>query len=241
MIAIISATEDEISLFISNLTLTKTSSSGNPKFLEGNFLDIETVVCISGVGTKRAGSAAEKLIKKYKPGIIVSAGFAGALNPRLKLGDIMLSESATSTREPGKINLFTDLPYMASNFVKGAILTDNRFISSRKDKLDLFVKTSADIVDMETWAIAAVARQLGTKVVSVRSVSDITSHELPRMEKIFNRESKIDYKKSFEYFRTNPLDAVKFLKFKYINLRKARIRLNSFLTILVPVLETMNI
>ena len=60
------------------------------------------------------------------------------------------------------------------------------------------------------------------------------------MEKIFNRESKIDLNKSLAYFRSYPIQALKFLKFKYVNLRKARIRLNSFLSVLVPVLDSID-
>jgi adenosylhomocysteine nucleosidase len=240
MIALISATEDEVTAFLSNLTNKKTTKNNSVYFIEGNFLEIGIVVAISGVGIKKARNCTNTLIKKYDPKIIVSAGFAGALNPKLRLGDLFIPEWALSLKNQEKIYLDNSLPYIAFKYLSGGILTENSFINVKEKKLDLFVQSSADIVDMETWAIAEAAGKLDTRVISVRSVSDLTNQHLPRMEQIFNKESKFDLKKAFGYFGSNPGEIFNFLRFKYVNLRKARISLNSFLFLLVPVLHKVN-
>lgn len=239
MIGIISATKDEISVFLESLTEKKLSVYGKSTFIEGRFLNINVTVAISGVGIKRARNCTNTLINKFKPTTIISAGFAGALNPKLGLSDIVVADWTLSLKNNEKLALKNKLPYIASKYKNGGVLTESSFINTKGKKLDLFVKSSAEIVDMETWAIADAARQLDTPVISVRAVSDLTSQHLPRMEKIFGKDAKIDYKKAFGYFKTNPSELINFLRFKYVNLRKARIALNSFLILLVPLINNL--
>ena len=237
MIGIISATEEEISPLLQSLSGKKASAYGKSSFIQGRLLDIEVTVAISGVGLKRARNCTNTLIKKFKPRVIISASFVGALNPKLELVDVIVADWSLSLKNDEKISLENKLPYIGFNFNNGGILTENSFINTKEKKLDLFVKSGAEIVDMETWAIADAAKKLETAVISVRAVSDLVNQHLPRMEQIFGKESKIDYKKAFRYFKSNPSEIYNFLRFKYVNLRKARIRLNSFLTLLIPVLN----
>jgi len=119
MIVLISATEYEVSAFLSNLTNKITTKKNSVIFIEGNFLEIGIVVAISGVGIKKARNCTNTLIKKYNPKIIVSAGFAGALNPKLQLGDVVISEWAVSLKSQEKIYLDNSLPYIAFKYLSG--------------------------------------------------------------------------------------------------------------------------
>lgn len=239
MIAIIAATNEEISPFLSNLNSKNRVEHNKIIFIEGKFLDIPVVVSISGVGIKKARTTTDHIIKKYNPKFIVSAGFAGALNPKLKTGDLVLPEWAASLRAEDKKTFYNSLPYISFKFNKGGILTENRFINNQKDKLDLFLQSGADIVDMETWGVLESAEKNSTKVISARSVSDTTKSKLPRMEMIYSKDSTLDKEKSLNYFKKNPFEIINFLKFKYIDLRKARISLNSFLELLIPILNEL--
>ena len=237
MISIIAATQEEISTFISRLNSTEKIQENKVKFIEGKFLDVPVTTVISGVGIKKARTATEKAIKRYKPKFIVSAGFAGALNPRLEIGDLILPDWIASSKFNDKKLFFGSLPYIPFNFVKGGIVSENRFVNNQKEKLDLFLKTGADIVDMETWGVIESAEKENVRTVSLRSVSDTTNQKLPRMEMIYGRDSVLDTRKSFDYFKKNPSHIINFLKFKYLDLRKARIKLNSFLEVLIPILN----
>ena len=240
MIVLISATETEVNGLLKALTDIKKTSISSITIFEGKFLDINIVIAIAGVGIRKARNCTNTLIKKYKPKNIISAGFAGALNPKLKLGDLLIADWVSILKNTGKISLDNELPYIAYKYIKGGILTESSFVNEKNKKLDLFVKSGADIVDMETWAIADAAQKLDTGVISVRAVSDSTNQHLPRMEQIFNRESDFDTKKAFGYFKSNPGEIFHFIRFKYINLRKAGIRLNSFLFLLIPVLNNID-
>lgn len=240
MISIIAATQEEISTFISRLHSVEKTQLDKVKFIEGKFLDIPITIIISGVGIKKAKTATEQVIKRFKPKFIVSAGFAGALNPKLQIGELILPDYAVSLNNSDKKHFFNSLPYISFKFNKGVVLTENRFINDPKEKLDLFLETEADIVDMETWGVLETAEKSSAKVISVRSISDTTKQNLPRMEMIYGRDSTFDTKKSFDYFKKNPYQIINFLKFKYVDLRKARIKLNSFLEVLIPIINEID-
>lgn len=239
MISILSATRDEISIFLKELKGLNEQKTQYDEIIEGTFLDISIVIAISGIGIKRARAATEKVIKKFKPKFIVSAGYAGALNPRLKTGDLILADWVMSLKLGHRKNFDNTLPYIPFNYLKGGILTENRFINDQKEKLDLHLNTSAQIVDMETWGVVETADKHNVRVLSVRTISDTTRERLPRMERLYSKNSEFDLRKSMAYFKENPLQITNFIKFRFLNMEKAKIRLNSFLTILVPILNKL--
>ena len=239
MIAIVSATKEELSFLLNKISNKESVIINSVEFVKGNYLSTPLLVAISGVGIKRARNCTRTLLQKFRPEFIVSAGFAGALNPKLKVGDLVIPDWVMSLKAENKIFLANKLPYLAFNYTNGGLLTENSFISNREKKLDLFVESSADIVDMETWAVAEVAGEKNISLISVKVVSDTAGSSLPRMEKIYGHDSKIDYRKSAGYFKSDPLQILKFIKFRFIDCRKARIRLNSFLELLIPVLNKM--
>ena len=239
MIAVISATKDEISILLNKISDQESISVNSIEFIKGNFLKTPVLTAISGVGIKRARNCTNTLLQRFSPEIIISAGFAGALNPKLEVGDLFLPDWVMSRKFKRKIILDNKLPYLAYNFSTGGLLTENSFINTREFKLDLFIESSAELVDMETWGIAERAMEKSIRLISVKAVSDTTGSRLPKMEKIYNSDSKFDLYKSADYFRSRPLEFVNYLKFRFIDMRKARIRLNSFLELLIPVLNKM--
>src|SRR4051794_39618851 len=52
----------------------------------------------TGVGADRATAAARWLLGTHRPRLVVACGFAGALSPSLKLGDVLI---ASEVVEPG--------------------------------------------------------------------------------------------------------------------------------------------
>ena len=237
MIAITSATKDELSLLLNKITDRETISLNSIEFVKGYLLKTPVLVALSGVGIKRARNCTNTLIQRFNPKILVSAGFAGALNPKLKVGDLVIPDRVISLKLNRRIHLASRLPYLACNYSNGGLLTENSFINTKEKKLDLFIESSADIVDMETWGIAETAQEKNVNLVSVKVVSDTTGGSLPRMEKIYDSDSKLDFYKSADYFKSNPLELFSYLKFRFLNTRKAGIRLNNFLELLIPALN----
>lgn len=240
MIAIISATFNEVEIFSREMDSKKNIKFEGLSAIEGKFLGENLVLIISGVGIKKAKNAASLAITKYKPKLILSAGFSGALNSDLEVGDIVMGSKVISLQKKESISLFCDIPYISFYYKKGELLSESRFIGSCREKEQLFEQSSALAVDMETWGVAEVARNHNLKAVSIRVISDDLEFSLPKMEKLFNKDSRLSASKSLKYFLKNPFHIVPFMKFKYINLRKAKIKLSHFLLIIIPLLRELD-
>jgi adenosylhomocysteine nucleosidase len=55
-------------------------------------------VHVSGVGRRRARLAVDALLNASRPGLVIAAGFCGALTPRLHIGDVLTSRLLTVDR-----------------------------------------------------------------------------------------------------------------------------------------------
>src|SRR5579864_9366433 len=85
-IAIVAALEREVRPLIKGWRVSQKEADGRRfRFFEqGN-----SVVVCAGIGAEAARRAAEAVIAVYAPTVIYSAGFAGALDPTLKVGDVV--------------------------------------------------------------------------------------------------------------------------------------------------------
>ena len=70
------------------------------------------LVAIGGIGRNAAHRAAELVVREAKPGLLVSAGMAGALTPSLKPGDVVSARevvdeaTASATRRWGAMRFW---------------------------------------------------------------------------------------------------------------------------------------
>jgi nucleoside phosphorylase len=135
--------------------------------------DVAARVRCDGPGPAQARRAAEALIAEGVE-LLVSFGVAGALDPRLKTGDLVVATAALDAHgaryaaEPRQFG------------VRGAILSVEAPVASAAEKRRLFAATGALAVDMETAAVAAAAHAAGRPFVAVRSISDDARRALPR-------------------------------------------------------------
>jgi len=82
---------------------------------------------------------------------IILAGLAGALDPALKIGDIVMD---------------------------GSIHTSDRLIATAAEKAELFQTTGARAVDMETAVVRRAAQAAGIPFTAIRAVSDTADQAL---------------------------------------------------------------
>lgn len=118
-------------------------------------------VGIIGMGRPHAARRADLFIEKVKPKRVLLAGFAGGLNPQLRLGDIRIAHGDEPTA-----------------FVN-QIYTAHELVSTPEDKRRAYEKSGCDIVDMETDDIARVAQAHGVPLTVVRAISDTADELLP--------------------------------------------------------------
>ena len=93
-VGIIGALDTEITLLKLHLKDTSTSRTAGMAFYSGKLNNIPVVIVKCGVGKVSAGICAQLLITKYKVGSIINTGIAGAISPRLKVFDLVVSDDA---------------------------------------------------------------------------------------------------------------------------------------------------
>ena len=143
--------------------------------LEGRVL----AVIVSGVGLAAASRGAERLIDGHRPRVLVSAGFAGALDPSLNRNDLAIPRSVVNAEgETIAIDAEWANAVSAIRRVERLLLVD-RVITAASEKGRLRDERQADLIDMETFGVAAAARDRGIPFIPLRVVSDDARSELP--------------------------------------------------------------
>jgi len=150
---------------------------------EGGIEGRRVVAIEAGVGRKAAEHGARALIAGHRPKWIISAGFAGGLDPRLELGDIVMASAVADLdgREL-EIDINVDPAALAQSprLHIGRLITVDRVIREAKEKKRLGAERQAIAVDMESMAVAEVCRQEKVRFMVVRVISDSVARELPR-------------------------------------------------------------
>jgi len=142
-------------------------------------------VIAGGVGSARARTAAEAHIAQGCEALL-SFGFAGALEPGLPVGAVVL---ATAIRSPNGEEMETT-PDWHANLAKtisrhlawnaGVLIQTDRPAVTPQEKSDLREATKAIAVDMESYAIGEIAAASGVPFLALRVISDHARARLPR-------------------------------------------------------------
>jgi adenosylhomocysteine nucleosidase len=203
------------------------------QYFKGDFDGKSVIIARTGVGIKRARNGTIYVIQKFKPKLIVSAGLGGALKDGLRVGDIIVGEWVLSLKGNQKKGLFCDIDRLSMDFIKGGLLTENRFLNDPNEKRQLYRQTGALSVDMETWGVVEAADDYATPVISVRSISDDSQVELPDMRHFYSSRGELRKLNALTYLTLNPRLIYPFLRLVLFDIRKSRSRLNKFLKELI--------
>jgi len=163
-----------------------------------------TLLAISGIGAEAAVHAARRLVDAGVRGL-VSWGMAGALDPALRAGDLVLP-SAVITPDVGPISMSAGWrEWLAARLVEtlthpraapiavcgGVLLTSPVALDTVAAKAAALRTTLAVAVDMESAAIATVAVDRGLPCIAVRAIVDTAADCLPRAVLAASRAGQI--------------------------------------------------
>ena len=153
-----------------------------------------TRVALSGMGGAAATESARSLVEGGARAL-VSFGMAGGLDPAFIPGTIFLPSEVASadgaaviaTDQSWREQLGSQLRLSQSHgrsplqpVLSGRLVTTATAVGSEADKALLFKRTGAAAVDMESLAIAEVARSRGLPFIAIRVIVDGAADSLPR-------------------------------------------------------------
>ena len=147
---------------------------GEGRFLLGNIGVEEVLLGHTGVGPAAAAEKVAALLAFRRPRLLISAGFAGGLDPRLATGDLLL---AGNFSDPALLAQSRAL--LRERVFTGALTSQSRAAESVAEKAALHRATGALGVDMETASTAAVCARAGVPLLAVRAISDPALEPLP--------------------------------------------------------------
>jgi adenosylhomocysteine nucleosidase len=191
MIAILVAVKQELRPILRRANATHVVRQAHLDFFEGTLAGQPVALLALGIGKECARIAAEMTIKCYRPDLIISAGFGGALQPEVKDGDIvigtevldLLADQGNEVRwktqhKPKRLpELETTTGDFRIHF--GKIITTDDMILKATTKGRVGKATGALSVDMETSAVAGVTAAHETDFMAVRCITDNDHEDLP--------------------------------------------------------------
>jgi hypothetical protein len=149
-----------------------------------------------------------------QPGMVLSCGFAGGLNPDLKLGEVIfeladrtdvLRESPSQSEVRDSQNSFLRQKLIAAGAKPAKFFCADRIATIAAEKKTLREETGADAVEMESAVIYAVCAEHGIPCATVRVISDTANEDLPLdFNQLSRPDQSLDYGKLFLAIAKSP-------------------------------------
>jgi adenosylhomocysteine nucleosidase len=133
------------------------------------------VILLTGIGRQNAEESVREFLATHSPELVLTCGFAGGLNPDLKLGEIVFEIGNQS--EPLDVGCYEKL--VAAGAKPAKFFCADRIATTIAEKKKLRDGTGADAVEMESAAIHAVCAERGIPCATVRVISDTANENLP--------------------------------------------------------------
>ena len=197
-IGIIVAMEEELESILDITDNIEEKEIYGLNFKTGQIEKNKVVIVKCGVGKVNAARVTQILIDTFNVKSVINVGAAGALNPFLNIGDIVIGEKLIQhdfditafDHDKGYITGVGDYIYSDSELIekfenaannlqekdykikKGIIATGDIFCTDIEMKNKIFSKFDADCVEMEGAAIAQVCYLDKIPFIVIRSISD---------------------------------------------------------------------
>jgi len=196
-IALIGAMNEEIELLLAHMEQVEETGKAGITFRTGVFGGQRVVVCKSGVGKVNAAVTTQLLIDRFAAQAVIFTGVAGALDPGLNIGDLVISAECmqhdmdvTALGFPRGVIPFEEQSVFAADErlrelaaasgeklfpgqVKiGRVLSGDQFVASRELVRELHEELGGTCTEMEGAAVAQVCAMNAVPFVVIRSMSD---------------------------------------------------------------------
>jgi nucleoside phosphorylase len=176
-VAIVAALEREVRPLIKHWRSVDREHEGRKFTFYGHG---RVVLVCGGIGASAARRATEAVIALYRPTQVVSAGFAGALNLTLNVGEMFI---------PARVVNSQDASSTETHMGQGVLVSFTE-IASPEQKAKLGYAFGAHAVDMEAAAVARGAHARDVSFMAVKAISDGSGFVLPQMNRFIRPDGK---------------------------------------------------
>lgn len=194
-IAVMGAMVEEITPLLEALGTYEESDIAGNKYYTANYKGLELVIAYSKIGKVFASLTAATMIEHFGAEKLLFSGVAGAINPSLKIGDLIAATALcqhdldiTAFGHPygyvpeGKVFVESDktLLKMAKEvaselgkpLMEGVIATGDQFVADEARKNWIGETFNADALEMEGASVAVVCDALNVPFFILRAISD---------------------------------------------------------------------
>ena len=219
MIAVTFALPAESSQFLSRLKNKSRADRNGITTIRGKIGDRAIDVLHTGVGEKVCRQRLGKSLEGQQFDLLISTGFAGALNDELQVGDLLLARNFSTIELNEKRSSFSRLPIHIAD-----LLTAPTLIDSSEERTEIARTSGAAAVDMETEFIARACAAHGIPLLSLRVITDTPREPFPAPAQILFdiAKQRTDLLKFATFFLAHPNRIPRLIQFarRIANARK---------------------
>lgn len=184
--AIVAALEREVRPLVKHWRVSDKEHEGRRiRFFENG----ELVLICGGIGADAARRAAEAVIMLYEPGVVYSAGYAGALDPQVKVGEIIRPARVVNAGDGSSVQISGG----------SGVLVSYPAVANPEQKEKLRESYQAQAVDMEAAAVARAADARGVSFSALKVISDESDFPFPPTDRFVDSEGRF-HEMSFAWF-----------------------------------------
>jgi H+/Cl- antiporter ClcA/nucleoside phosphorylase len=173
--------------------------SGPPRVYRGRVGDALVVATTTGIGTRLAAEAAERMLDFEPVDHLIVVGIAGAVGPSLGIGDLVVPELVIDGESD---KTYAPIPLRGLP-ARGLLRTSDDFVAD-PERVARLAERGVIALDMETASIAAVCARRGCPWSVVRAISD-RAGELPiEIMGLVKPDGSPDARAAAHYILTHP-------------------------------------
>jgi len=199
-IAIMGAMPEEIAPLLEKVENVKKIEYANNSYYEATYKGKELVIAYSKIGKVFSSLTASTLLEKFACDKLLFSGVAGAINPELKIGDLIIADKLC--QHDLDISIFGhDYGYVPEgavfiesdeslrniakevavknelSLIEGTIATGDQFVASNERKEFIVKHFKADALEMEGASVAVVCNALNVPFFILRAISDTANDD----------------------------------------------------------------
>jgi adenosylhomocysteine nucleosidase len=244
LVALLAAMREEIVGVQHRIVLEEPPGRDGRRLFKGKYRNRDVILMQTGLGREKAEDATRFVLEHYPVSALVYFGFAGALSPELKPGDLILCrELQCADNLTAGDACFSDHDLLScaiqamggqeGRSLLGSSVTVDRLVAEPEEKRKLGEAYGARVVDMEDYWVARVASARRTPFLAIRAVLDTLMDRLPPFVRFMNLDGRWLMKEASLHFMTHPRQLASLPRI-VVNTRQATKSLTSCLETLVP-------